>query len=111
MTISREFFLDILWEIVYFPIWWYSRGLKKTAFFCWQKIQVGWRALAVLILLRNFFKPMYGQRGWDAYLLSLATHFCQLAWRFIAVAFWSVFWLAVLSGWLILPIFLIWQII
>ncbi len=77
----KDLFLDTIWEVLYFPIWWYSRGLKKTVLFCWRRVSGGWSALALSIFLKNFFKPMYGQRGWDAYVLSLATHFLQLVWR------------------------------
>jgi hypothetical protein len=107
----RDLFLDTFWEILYFPLWWYSRGLKKTARFCWQKIKRGWRALALSILLVNFFKPMYGQRGLDVYILSLGTHFWQLLWRIFLFLLWVIFWLLVLLIWLTLPIFLIWQLI
>lgn len=107
----KDLFLDTLWEIFYFPFWWYSRGLNKTALFCWQRIKGGWRALALSILLRNFFKPMYGQRGWEVYLLSLNTHFWQIGWRFLLMAGWFIFWLFILFSWLILPIFVIWQLI
>lgn len=109
--IFKDLFIDIFWEVFYFPIWWYSRGLKKTALFCLQKIKGGWRALALSILLVNFFKPMYGQRGWPAYVLSLNAHFWQIIWRILAMILWLVFWLFVLIIWLVLPILTIWQMV
>jgi hypothetical protein len=108
--IVKDLFLDTLWEIFYFPIWWYSRGLKKTAFFCWQKIRDGWRSLALSIFLKSFFKPMYGQRGWDAYFLSLFARFWQVGWRFILMALWAMIWFFVLLTWMALPVFVIWQL-
>lgn len=106
----KDFFLSPLWEICYFLLWWFSRGFKKTALFCWQRIKGGWRALALSILLKNFFKPMYGQSGMTAYVLSLNTHFWQILWRFFIIVGWFIFWLFVLLLWLILPIFIIWQL-
>jgi hypothetical protein len=106
----KDSFLDTIWEVLYFPIWWYSRGLKKTALFCWQRVDDGWRILALSILLKSFFKPMYGQRGWDACVLSLATHFLQLLWRFFLMALWTIFWLFILFLWTILPAFVVWQL-
>jgi len=108
--IIKDLFLDVFWEVLYFPLWWYSRGLKKTAFFCWYKIREGWKSLALSILLANFFKPMFGQRGFTAYILSLNTHFWQILWRLFLIAFWVVFWLFILLGWLVLPLFAIWQL-
>jgi len=103
----KDFFLDALWEILYFPLWWYSRGFKKTFLFSWRKVKSGWRFLGIGIFLKNFFKPMYGTRGWDAYLLSIVGHSWQLFWRLVVVLGWAVFWGLVLCFWLVLPIFLI----
>lgn len=100
----KDIFLDTLWEVLYFPLWWYSQGLKKAASFCLGKISHAWRMLALVILLRNFFKPMYGSRGWDAFLLSIASHTWQIFWRLILFLVWSLFWIAALIIWLILPV-------
>jgi len=107
----KDLFLDTIWEVLYFPIWWYSRGLKKAALFCWQKVNDGWRVLALSIFLKSFFVPMYSQKGWDAYALSLATHFIQLLWRMFLMVFWTGLWLFVLILWIALPIFVIWQLL
>lgn len=106
----KDLFLDTLWEIFSFPLWWYSRGLKKTALFCWRRIKLAWRALALSILLKNIFKPMYGQRGWDVYVLSLGARSCQIFWRISLMALWFIFWLIILFIWLALPVFIIWQL-
>jgi len=107
----KDLFLDTVWEILYFPIWWYSRGFKKTAIFCWHRINDGWKSLALSIFIKNFFKPMYGQRGWDAYILSLVIHSLQISWRLLLMAFWTLFWLFILILWIFLPVFIIWQLI
>ena len=107
----KDLFLDTVWEILYFPIWWYSRGFKKTAIFCWRRINDGWKSLALSIFIKNFFKPMYGQRGWDAYILSLVIHSLQISWRLLLMAFWTLFWLFILILWIFLPVFIIWQLI
>lgn len=108
-VIAKDLFLDIVWEILYFPVWWYSRGLKKTAIFCWRKIADGWEALALTIHLTSFFKPMYGQRGIDAFILSLFTRFLWLVWHFFLFSLWFCVWLFVILTWLILPLFTVWQ--
>jgi len=115
MTIYKLFlkdvFLDTVLEVLYFPVWWYSRGLKKTAIFCWKRVKDGSRALALSILIRNIFKPMYGQKGWDAYILSLFVRFFQLLWLLLLMFLWIVLWLCVLFAWLVLPIFAVWKFI
>ncbi len=107
----KDLFLDTIWEILYFPIWWYSRGFKKTAIFCWNRVNNGWKGLALSIFIKNFFKPMYGQHGWDAHILSLVIHFLQISWRLLLMAFWTLFWIFILILWMFLPIFVIWQLI
>lgn len=107
----KDIFLDILWEILYFPLWWYSCGLKKAAIFCWQKIRDGWRASALSILFLNFFKPMYGQRGFAAYVLTTMVRVWQIFWRIFFIIPWLAFWLFVLCFWLALPILIIWRLI
>lgn len=106
----KDFFLDVISELFYFPIWWYSRGLKKTAFFCWRMIRSGWQRLALSIIFFNFFKPMYAQRGWDVYVLSLFSHFWQLFYRLILMASWTLFWILILFAWLSIWPFIIWQL-
>ncbi len=108
--VIKSIFLDAFWEILYFPIWWYSRGFKKAALFCLSQLKYAWRVSGTLIILRSFFKPMYNQRGWDAYLLSLIAHFWQISWRLLVLFLYLVLWLAVLLFWLFAPFFILWQL-
>jgi len=107
----KDLFLDTVWEVLYFPIWWYSRGFKKTAIFCWNRVNHGWKSLALSIFIKNFFRPMYGQHGWDVYILSLVIHSIQISWRLLLMAIWFSLWLFILILWIFLPVFLIWQLI
>lgn len=108
------FFLDLalnsLRELLYFPIWWYHRGLRRTTVFCLTKAHQGWQASALPILLRNLFTPMYGQAGWDAFVLTLFSRFWQIAPRMLFVTIWWLIWLVVFLAWLALPPFVIWQL-
>jgi len=109
--IFKDLFLDIFWEVLYFPFWWYSRGFLKAVLFCWGQIKGGWRASALSIFFLNFFKPMYGERGFAAYFLSLMVRIWQIFWRIIFIIPWTAFWLFALCFWLALPILIIWQLI
>lgn len=109
--IIKDLFLDAFWEALYFPVWWYREGLRKTFFFCLQKIKDAWKASGLKIFLVNFFKPMFGTRGWDAYVLSLASHFVQVIWRLILLILWFSFWILVFLLWVLLPLIIIWQLI
>lgn len=106
----KDIFLDVVWEILYFPLWWYSRGLKNAGLFCLQRIKDTWRVLSLSIILNSFFKPMFAQRGWDAYILTLMVRCWQIFWRFIVMFVFVVFWLCIFLIWITLPIFIIWQL-
>lgn len=111
MKFFKNLFLDAFWLVVYFPIWWYGEGLKEAAVFCWRRIKGGWRGLALGILFENFFRPMYGERGWDAYVLSLFVRSWQIFWRSLFFVFLFVFWTIAFALWPLLPLLAVWGMI
>ncbi|MBU1137170.1 hypothetical protein KKD72_02260 [Patescibacteria group bacterium] len=110
-VIFKDLFLDALWAVLYFPVWWYGRGLKDTAIFCWKKTRNGWRALAISILLINFFKPMYGQSDFLARVLSIITHLVQVLGRLALFFCWAFGWLIILILWIVFPLYAFWELI
>jgi len=108
--IYKDLFLDALWQIVHFPYWWYSKGLKKAGFFCLSQIKKGWQALALAILFKNFFKSMYGERGFSAYFLSFMVRVSQIIWRVFFMLIWTAAWIIVFILWIFLPLFIIWRL-
>lgn len=110
-NLLKDFFLDAILKVLYFPVWWYGRGLKDFFFFCLKRIRNGWQALALSIFFINFFKPMYGQRDILAYILSVNTHFWQVLFRLALMFFWSLFWLLALILWLVSPVAALIQLI
>jgi len=110
MTVLKDLLTDVFWNVLYFPLWWYGQGAKKTLVYSWQKIKAGWRSLALTILLVNFFKPMYGQKGWAAYVLSIGARFFQVLGRLVLMFFWALLWLLIFLLWIVLPVFSLWQI-
>jgi hypothetical protein len=110
MRVLKDLLTDVFWSVLYFPLWWYGPGLRKTLVYSWKKVKAGWRNLALTILLVNFFKPMYGQKGFAAYALSIGTRFFQVLSRLFLVLLWALFWVCILLLWVILPLFSLWQI-
>lgn len=96
-----------VWEIIFFPLWWYSRGFLRLA----GKIIVFWReeqrALGVSVWLKNIFVPMYGQHDFAGRMISFFVRLVQVALRGLALLFWLVVGLALLLAWLILPLALV----
>lgn len=52
--------LDCVREILYFPLWWYSRGIKKYWAWAWSKIKRVEDILAFSVMLQNIYRPLYG---------------------------------------------------
>ena len=103
--------LDLISDLLYFPIWWYGAGLKKRCLFVIKKIKSGYRNLALKILLRNLFKPMYGEYNWEGRLISFFARLVILFWRTLEMLVWILLLLGLLLIWLLLPIFIINQIL
>lgn len=103
--------MNLLASILYFPCWWYSRGLQKRA----QEFTNGVcrlsRYLALKILLQNLFKPMFGQYDRTGRIISFFMRCFQLLIRLFIFLLGTVFLFALLILWIILPIVAIWQII
>ena len=102
--------IDIVGNILYFPIWWYSQGLKEAGLFCLRKISNGEKVLGLKIWLVNLFKPMYGQYDWQGKLISFFMRLVQLVFRTIAMIIWIIIVFVLFIIWLVLPPFVIYQI-
>lgn len=107
--------LKILGEIgrdfLYFPLWWYSRGLSLMVQKVWEFIQNRQRSLALFVWMKNIFKPMYGQYDWQGKLISFFIRLMQIIFRSFVMLFWIIGAVLFLVIWLILPIFVIYEII
>jgi hypothetical protein len=115
--IQNSFFLlikyitiDLVGDFIYFPIWWYTRGLKKTLLFTGLKIQEVQNSLGVSVWAKNIFRPMYGQYDLQGRFISFLMRFFQLILRSIVFAFAFVFILVLPIIWIVLPIFVVFQI-
>ena len=110
-TSIKYVLIDLIGDVVKFPIWWYSAGLKKAAVFCWQKIKDGETALGLKIWLVNIFKPMFGQYDWQGRIISFFMRIVQIIFRTVALAVYLGFILVLFCLWLALPIVTVYKII
>ncbi len=100
LNIPMEFLLDV----VRFPYWWYSRGLKKVLFWCWQSFRLNRQKLAIGLFMRNFFKPMYQDYSWQGRLISLLARFFILLFKLAKGLLLATWYLLLVLVWLsVLP--------
>jgi len=107
ILVIQRLLLEALLDIFYFPIWWYSGGLKTAGGWCWDLLKSGNEGLAPSLWLENIFVPMYGQYDWQGRIISFLMRLVQVIARTIALFFWAIICLALFLIWLALPVVVI----
>lgn len=106
LTYTGKIILQIVGEILYFPVWWYSVGFIRTV----KSVFRFWRAreesLGFSVWLKNIFVPMYGQRDIASRIISFVMRFIQIIFRGLILLIWLGVVLATLAAWLAFPILL-----
>lgn len=95
---------ELLLEVLYFPVWWYSRGLGNTA----RSLTRNWyrllHRLAIPILFRTMGRPMYGDYTRSGRAISFFFRLFLLGTRLIVVVVWTVLEMIALLLWIVGPI-------
>lgn len=103
--------VDLLRDIAYFPLWWYSRGLAQLVIKLKDFLLTKEKSLALWVWIKNIHKPMYGQYDWQGMLISFLVRVVQIIVRSIFMLFWLIIALALMLIWTILPVFVVYQVI
>jgi len=103
--------IDVGKTILYFPVWWYSQGLLNVLKGGLNMIRDFEQTLGFFIWLKNLFVPMFGQRDISGRIISVFLRFFQIIVKGIILLIFSVLVFAFYLIWLVLPIFIIYQII
>jgi hypothetical protein len=101
---------DQINNFFYWPVWWYSRGLLAAAKFCGKEITDQQERLGLSIWVKNIFTPMYGQYDIEGRIISFFVRLVQIIIRSILLLVWSLLLLGVFVVWIILPVFIIYEI-
>lgn len=108
---SFKLLLEAFKNILFFPIWWYSFGLieilKKIRNFLSNRE----KGLALFVWIKNVFTPMYGQQDIQGRLISFFIRLVQIIFRGVAMIFWLVVAITGIAIWIILPFFILYQIV
>lgn len=96
--------LEFVWGILYFPVWWYSAGLKKMFIFIKNEVLSFAATLNLKILFKSLFKPMYGDYSREGRIISIFVRFFHFLFLFIAELVLIVVLLIVFLAWLLLPL-------
>jgi len=108
---APKIIFDFIFDIIYFLPWWYSKGIVMVFKKAFNFLQAKEEELALLVWFKNITKPMYPEHNWKSLLKSVILRIGQILVRSIIFSFWFLLILLILALYIILPIFVIWQII
>lgn len=108
---SIKILAELLIDVFYFPVWWYSRGLARTARALADFLADRERSLALFVWIKNIFKPMYGQYNWQGHLISFFVRLTQIIVRGAIMIVWLLVAILIFVIWLLLPLLVIYEII
>lgn len=100
-----------MFDVIYFPIWWYSTGLKKRVRGFVNSLRNLSHYFGLKILLAHLFKPMFGQYDWKGRIISFFMRLVQLLIYLIIFLIGTILLLALLILWIVLPLVAVWQIV
>jgi len=107
---TKYIFKEIIFDIIYFPFWWYTTGVKKAAIFFINEV-IDWsNRLSLRILFKNMFKPMYGDYSRSGRVISLFMRLIVFGFKLIFMVIWLVILLFLFLLWIALPIFIVYMI-
>jgi hypothetical protein len=97
--------VDVVGSILFFPVWWYTKGALRTARYCVRTVTGTARSFGIGIWLKNLFTPMFGQRDIQGRLISFFMRLVMIVAYSIALAVLSVVMAAAMFLWLAFPLF------
>ena len=102
--------LDFSLHIFYFPIWWYTGGIKHAGSYCVNLLRTGSDYLAPGLWLRNIFVPMFGQSDWQGRIVSILMRVVNIIARGFGLLIWIVIVSVIFALWVIWPIFVVYML-
>ncbi len=111
VLVLQRMLFDFLWDIIYFPVWWFSGGLLLAGRFCRNLWISGNLYLSPALWLKNIFVPMFGQYDWQGRLVSFFMRLVNVVGRSLALLVWTILVCLFFLLWLFFPFFVIYMFI
>jgi len=110
-AVIKSTFLHGLANLIAFPFWWYTIGVKKRFLGLINGVSNLFRNLALKLMFTHLFKPMFGERSMSGRIISFFMRLIILIWRSFLFLLSSIALFLLFILWLALPIISFWQII
>jgi len=111
IVIWQRLLIEAIFDLFYFPLWWYTRGLAHALSWCLNLLSSGNITLGPGLWLKNIFVPMFGQWDWRGRIISFFMRFFNIIIRTILLSFWLIFCLTLFLIWLLLPVVFIYSLV
>ena len=108
---SLKVVTELIGDVVFFPLWWYTKGLLDMLKGQLHFLQNRQKGLALGVWVKNIFKPMFGQNDWQGLLISVVMRTFQIIVRSIVMVFWIIISLFIILFWILFPVLIFYQII
>ncbi len=103
IIILQRLLVEFILDIIYFPVWWYTKGVIGSLRWCFDLFVRGNENLAPGLWLQNLFVPMFGQFDWQGRIISFLMRLVQIFARTVALTVWFGLCFVLFLGWLVLP--------
>ena len=97
--------VDLVGSVVFFPVWWYTRGMVRMAAYCGRTVANTYVNFGIGIWIKNLFTPMFGQRDITGRLISFFMRLMAILYYSVVLLCLSVVMLLLFLVWLALPVF------
>lgn len=104
VLLAQRLALSAFLDGLYFPLWWYTAGAKRSLLWCASRVAEANDQLAPGLWLKNIFVPMFGQSDLQGRLMSFFMRLMNVILRSIALVFWIFAVGLMFMGWILLPI-------
>ena len=111
LVFSLKIVTELVGDVIFFPLWWYSKGLFDFSKGQLEFLKNRFKGLALGVWVKNIFKPMFGQNDWQGVLISVIMRIFQIIIRSIAMIFWIIVSILIVILWVSLPVIIFYQII
>lgn len=95
---------ELVGELLFFPVWWYSRGLRLA----WNRMLRQWLGmfdrLGLRFLVINLGKPMYGDYTRSGKVISFFFRIILVGWSLLVLSAWSIWVAGLFLLWPVVPI-------
>lgn len=108
---ARSLLLDLIMDVLYFPVWWYSAGLVQFVYNRARSTVATSEHLAIRLLVLNIFRPMFAQYDRTGRIISFFMRLVILCVRSVYLLGYTALQLIAIVAWVAAPLFIVYRLV